>query len=153
MGLCCLWVLAECVVQVAAVGKWPAAAVHNNKCVICTPPPPPLPEGQTFYSVGTEDTLLAAMETAGAKDAPEDAERKGAGNACNPRRDVGKAGRCGICHAQGRTKGEVAVSNRKSGGSDCGFAGKSAFPDDDRAVGNSGSNGLSMGRKKRRIHG
>ena len=54
---------------------------------------PPLQEGQTFESVSagvregktsppkhyTEDSLLAAMETAGAEDAPKDAERKGLG--------------------------------------------------------------------------
>ena len=54
---------------------------------------PQITEGQTFDKVTaavtehfttppksyTEDTLLAAMETAGAKDAPEDAERKGLG--------------------------------------------------------------------------
>ena len=56
-------------------------------------PIPPLEIGQTVGPVVatiregqttppkryTEDTLLAAMETAGAKDAPEDAERKGLG--------------------------------------------------------------------------
>ena len=54
---------------------------------------PPLQEGQTFEKVSagvregktsppkhyTEDSLLAAMETAGAGDMPEDAERKGLG--------------------------------------------------------------------------
>ena len=54
---------------------------------------PVLKEGQTFETVSaslregktsppkhyTEDTLLSAMETAGAKDMPEDAERKGLG--------------------------------------------------------------------------
>ena len=54
---------------------------------------PPLQEGQTFEKVSagvregktsppkhyTEDSLLAAMETAGAADMPEDAERKGLG--------------------------------------------------------------------------
>ena len=54
---------------------------------------PPLQEGQTFEKVSagvregktsppkhyTEDSLLAAMETAGAEDMPEDAERKGLG--------------------------------------------------------------------------
>ena len=54
---------------------------------------PVLKEGQTFESVSaslregktsppkhyTEDTLLSAMETAGAEDMPEDAERKGLG--------------------------------------------------------------------------
>lgn len=54
---------------------------------------PPLREGQTFEKVSagvregktsppkhyTEDSLLAAMETAGAGDMPEDAERKGLG--------------------------------------------------------------------------
>lgn len=54
---------------------------------------PPLQEGQTFAKVSanvregktsppkhyTEDSLLAAMETAGAEDMPEDAERKGLG--------------------------------------------------------------------------
>ena len=54
---------------------------------------PVLQEGQTFEAVSaslregktsppkhyTEDTLLSAMETAGAKDMPEDAERKGLG--------------------------------------------------------------------------
>lgn len=54
---------------------------------------PVLQEGQTFESVSaslregktsppkhyTEDTLLSAMETAGAEDMPEDAERKGLG--------------------------------------------------------------------------
>ena len=52
-----------------------------------------LKEGQTFETVSaslregktsppkhyTEDTLLSAMETAGAEDMPEDAERKGLG--------------------------------------------------------------------------
>ena len=55
--------------------------------------PPVLKEGQTFETVSaslregktsppkhyTEDTLLSAMETAGAEDMPEDAERKGLG--------------------------------------------------------------------------
>ena len=54
---------------------------------------PVLQEGQTFEAVSaslrerktsppkhyTEDTLLSAMETAGAEDMPEDAERKGLG--------------------------------------------------------------------------
>lgn len=54
---------------------------------------PPLQEGQTFEKVSagvregktsppkhyTEDSLLAAMETAGTGDMPEDAERKGLG--------------------------------------------------------------------------
>ena len=40
----------------------------------------------------SEDTLLAAMETAGAKDMPEDAERKGLGTPSHPRRDFGKVG-------------------------------------------------------------
>ncbi len=54
---------------------------------------PVLQEGQTFETVSaslregktsppkhyTEDTLLSAMETAGAEDMPEDAERKGLG--------------------------------------------------------------------------
>ena len=40
----------------------------------------------------TEDTLLSAMETAGKDDMPEDAERKGLGDACHPCRDFGEAG-------------------------------------------------------------
>ncbi|MDR1737016.1 MAG: DNA topoisomerase 3 [Oscillospiraceae bacterium] len=55
-------------------------------------PLPPLEEGQAFTAAAsiregytsppkpyTEDTLLAAMETAGAEDMPDDAERKGLG--------------------------------------------------------------------------
>ena len=34
----------------------------------------------------TEDTLLSAMETAGAKEMPDDAERKGLGTPGHPRR-------------------------------------------------------------------
>ena len=48
----------------------------------------------------TEDSLLAAMETAGAEDMPEDAERKGLGTSGHPCRHTGKAGVHGICPAK-----------------------------------------------------
>ena len=86
---------------------------------------PVLKEGQTFETVSaslregktsppkhyTEDTLLSAMETAGAEDMPEDAERKGLGTPATPCGNTGKAGFCRICtekekaaHSYGKRK-------------------------------------------------
>ena len=50
----------------------------------------------------TEDTLLAAMETAGKEDMPEDAERKGLGTPGHQGGDPGKAGGGRVCRAQGK---------------------------------------------------
>jgi len=72
---------------------WKTQADEDEKTEDGTAALPELSKGQTFDSVAatvkegtttppkhhTEDTLLSAMETAGAEDMPEDAERKGLG--------------------------------------------------------------------------
>jgi DNA topoisomerase-3 len=71
---------------------------------------PELAEGQTFEKVSasvregqtappkhyTEDTLLAAMETAGAEDMPDDAERKGLGAPATRAATIEKLVGCGL---------------------------------------------------------
>ncbi len=94
---------------------------------------PELTQGQTFEPVAagvregktsppkhyTEDSLLAAMETAGAADAPEDAERKGLGTPATRAATLGKAGSNRLC----AEKEETAHSHGKGNQPDYGPAG------------------------------
>lgn len=84
---------------------------------------PMLQEGQVFETVSasvregrtsppkhyTEDSLLAAMETAGAGDMPEDTERKGLGTPATRAATLEKTGLCRICGSEKK----AAYSNGK----------------------------------------
>ena len=120
---------------------------------------PELAEGQSFRVTSTvserftsppkaytEDTLLSAMERAGAEDMPEDkvncsagaregglgqAERKGLGTPGHPCGDSGKAGANGFCAAQGQTACPHQGRHQSGGGS----AGKPDLSRPDRRMG------------------
>ena len=79
---------------------------------------PVLKEGQTFETVSaslregktsppkhyTEDTLLSAMETAGAEDMPEDAERQGIGTPATRAAILEKLVSAGFVERKGQRK-------------------------------------------------
>ena len=61
----------------------------------------------------TEDTLLSAMETAGAEDIPEDAERKGLGTPATPAGTIEKLVQKGFMERKGDKKTRYLVSTDK----------------------------------------
>ena len=91
-------------------------------------PIPPLEIGQTVGPVVatiregqttppkryTEDTLLAAMETAGAKDAPEDAERKGLGTPATRAGTLEKLVDVGFVMRKGEQKAKTLYPTEKA---------------------------------------
>lgn len=91
-------------------------------------PIPPLEIGQTVGPVVatiregqttppkryTEDTLLAAMETAGAKDAPEDAERKGLGTPATRAGTLEKLVDVGFVVRRGEQKAKTLYPTEKA---------------------------------------
>lgn len=91
-------------------------------------PIPPLEIGQTVGPVVatiregqttppkryTEDTLLAAMETAGAKDAPEDAERKGLGTPATRAGTLEKLVNVGFVVRRGEQKAKSLYPTEKA---------------------------------------
>ena len=88
---------------------------------------PALKEGQELYPMDasikegkttppkhyTEDTLLAAMETAGAEDMPEDTERKGLGTPATRAGILEKLISCGFLERKGDKKTKSLVPTRK----------------------------------------
>lgn len=88
---------------------------------------PELKEGQELYPVTTivkegkttppkrytEDTLLAAMETAGVEDMPEDAERKGLGTPATRAGILEKLIACGYVERKGDKKTKSLVPTQK----------------------------------------
>lgn len=72
-------------------------------------------EGQTTPPKRyTEDTLLAAMETAGAKDAPEDAERKGLGTPATRAGTLEKLVDVGFVMRKGEQKAKTLYPTEKA---------------------------------------
>lgn len=72
-------------------------------------------EGQTTPPKRyTEDTLLAAMEAAGAKDAPEDAERKGLGTSATRAATLEKLVDVGFVVRKGEQKAKTLYPNEKA---------------------------------------
>lgn len=61
----------------------------------------------------TEDTLLSAMETAGAEDIPEDAERKGLGTPATRAGTIEKLVQKGFMERKGDKKTRYLVSTDK----------------------------------------
>ena len=92
-----------------------------------TPALPELKEGQELYPMEasvkegkttppkryTEDTLLAAMETAGVEDMPDDAERKGIGTPATRAGILEKLISCGFLERKGDKKTKFLVPTRK----------------------------------------
>ena len=88
---------------------------------------PVLKEGQTFETVSaslregktsppkhyTEDTLLQSMETAGADEMPEDAERKGLGTPATRAATIEKLVRIGFLERKGDKKTKHLISTHK----------------------------------------
>ena len=95
-----------------------------------TPALPELKEGQELYPMAasvkegkttppkryTEDTLLAAMETAGIEDMPDDAERKGLGTPATRAGILEKLISCGFVERKGDRKTKSLVPTQKGMG-------------------------------------